>query len=81
MLCFVSQLCPNLCNPLDCSPPGSSAHRGSPGKDIGVGCHALLGIFPTQVSNLGLPTLQADSLPSESGVINKMPSTFKEVAL
>ena len=28
----------------------------SPGKNTGVGCHALLqGIFPTQGSNLGLP--------------------------
>ena len=35
--------------------------QGSPGKNTGVGCHALLqGIFPTQA----LP-LQADSLPSE----------------
>ena len=37
----------------DCSPPGSSVHRDSPGKNIGVGCHALLqGIFWTQVSCL-----------------------------
>ena len=33
-----------LCDPMDCSPPGSS-----PGKNTGVGCHALLqGIFLTQ---------------------------------
>ena len=24
MLCFVAQLCPTLCDPMDCSPPGSS---------------------------------------------------------
>ena len=42
--------------PMDCSPPGSSVHRDSPGKNTGVGCHALLqGIFPTQGSNPGLP--------------------------
>ena len=30
--------------------------RNSPGKNTGVGCHALLqGIFPTQGLNLGLP--------------------------
>ena len=23
---LVTQLCPTLCNPLDCSPPGSSVH-------------------------------------------------------
>ena len=37
---------------MDCSPPGSSVHGISPGKNTGVGCHALLqGIFPTQGSN------------------------------
>ena len=40
---------------MDCSPPGSSVHGDSPGKNTGVGCHALLqGIFPTQESNQGL---------------------------
>ena len=41
-----------LCDPLDCSPPGSSVHGGSPGKNAGVGCHSpLQEIFPTQGSN------------------------------
>ena len=40
---------------MDCSPPGSSVCGDSPGKDTGVGCHALLqGIFPTQGSTPGL---------------------------
>ena len=40
---------------MDCSPPGFSVHRDFPGKNTGVGCHALLqGIFPTQGSNPGL---------------------------
>ena len=26
-LCSVIQLCPTLCGPMDCSPPGSSVHR------------------------------------------------------
>ena len=40
------------CDPMDCSPPGSSVPGDSPGKNTGVGCHALLqGIFPTQGSN------------------------------
>ena len=47
---------PTLCDPMDCSPPGSSFHWNSPGKNTGVSCHALLqGIFPTQGSNPGLP--------------------------
>ena len=38
---------PTLCHPMDCSPPGSSVHGHSPGKNTGVGCLALLlqGIF------------------------------------
>ena len=50
-----------------CSPPGSSVHEDSPGKNTGVGCHALLqGIFPAQGSNPGLPHgRRMDSLPSE----------------
>ena len=51
---LVAQLCPTLCDPLDCSPPGSSVHRIL-GKNTGVGSHALLqGIFLTQGSNPGL---------------------------
>ena len=53
--CLVSQSCPTLCDPTDCSPPGSFVHGDSPGKYAEVSCHALLqGIFPTQGSNLGL---------------------------
>ena len=52
----VAQLCPTLCNPMDCIPPGSSVSGDSPGKNTGVGCHALLQrIFPTQGSNPGVP--------------------------
>ena len=53
IVCRVSQSCPTLCNPMDCSPPGSSVHGDSPDKNTGVGCPALLqGIFPTQVSHI-----------------------------
>ena len=55
--CLVAsaQLCPTLCNPMDCSPPGSSVQGNSPDKNAGVGCHALLQrIFSTQESNQGL---------------------------
>ena len=56
VLCFVTQLCLTLCNPMDCSPPGSSVHGISLGKNTGVGCSALLQkIFQTQGLNLGLP--------------------------
>ena len=56
MLYLFTQPCPTLCHPMDSSPTGSSVHGDSPGKNTGVGCHALLqGIFPTQGSNSGLP--------------------------
>ena len=56
VLFSVTQSRPTVCNPIDCSPPGSSAHGDFPGKNTGVGCHALLqGIFPTQGLNPGLP--------------------------
>ena len=52
---LVTQLCLTLYDPMDCSPPGSSVHEDSPGKNTGVSFHAFLqGIFPTQGSNLGL---------------------------
>ena len=50
------QSCPTLCDPRNCSPPGSS--------NTGVCCHFLLqGLFPTQESNPCLLHWQADSLP------------------
>ena len=50
---LVAQLCPTLCNPLDCSPPGYS--WDFPGKNTGVCFHFLLQtIFQTQELNQGL---------------------------
>ena len=52
----ITQSCLTLCNPMGCSPPGSSVYGDSPGKNTGVGCHALhQGIFPTQGLNPDLP--------------------------
>ena len=51
----VAQSCPALCDPMDCSVPGSSVHGDSPAKNTGEGCHALLqGIFLTEGSNSDL---------------------------
>ena len=51
-LCSCS--CLTLCDPINCSPPNSSAHGISQaGTNTGVGCHFLLqGVFPTQGWNL-----------------------------
>ena len=54
-VCLVSQSCPTLCDPKDYSPQGTSVHGDSPGKNTGVGGHALLqGNFPTQGLTPGL---------------------------
>ena len=37
--CSVAQSFPNSLQPMDCSPPGSSLHGISPGKNTVVGCH------------------------------------------
>ena len=68
------QLCPTLCNSMDCSPPGSSSVQGDPpAKNTGLGCHTLLqGIFLTQGSTphlLHLLHWQVDSLPLVSSYI------------
>ena len=61
--CWVAQLCLTLCDPVDCSPPGSSVHGDSPGKHTGPGSRALLqGLFPTQGWNPRLLGWQARSL-------------------
>ena len=64
---MLSHLVVSVCNSINYSFPGFSVHRDSPGKNIGVGCHALLqGIFLTQGSNPSLLYLlhwQAGSLP------------------
>ena len=55
VLGLVAQSRPTLCDPVDCSRPGSSDHGDSPGKNTTVGCHALFqGIFPTHGLNPGL---------------------------
>ena len=51
----VAQSCPTLCDPMDCSPPGSSVHGILLSKSTRGGCHFLLQmIFLTQGLNPGL---------------------------
>ena len=62
---LVAQSCLTLCGPwtVACQTP---LIMDSPGKNGGVGCHALLQwIFPTQGSNPSLLYWQVDSLLSE----------------
>ena len=48
MKTWVSQLCPTLSDPMDCSLAASSIHGDSPGKNTGVGCHAFLQLVSSQ---------------------------------
>ena len=61
-LCLVAHSCPTLCDPMDCSPPGSSVHGDSPAKNTEVGCPPPGDLPGTEPRS---PTLWADSLPSE----------------
>ena len=71
VLCCCDVLVPSVmshfCDPMDCSPQGSSVHGDSPGKNTGSqlpcpapGDHPNPGIIPQS------PPLQVDSLPAES---------------
>ena len=65
VMSLVAQSCLTLCDPMDCSLPGSSIHGDSPSKNTGTGCHTLFkGFFPSQGYEPWSPALQADSLPS-----------------
>ena len=71
------QSCLTLCNPMDCSPPGTSVHGDSPGKNTGVGCHALFqGIFPIQGLKPGLPHCRQilDHLSHQGSHFQKSPT-------
>ena len=62
--CFVAKSCLTVCNPVDCSPPGSSVYGISQAGEIGAGCHFLLqGIFLTKWLNPCLLLWQVGSLP------------------
>ena len=61
---LVTQSCLTLCDPMDCSRPGSSVHRDSSGKNTGVSCLSLGGL-PNPGIKPWSPALREDSLPSE----------------
>ena len=54
-LVLVTQSCPTLCDPMDCSPPGSSVQGILQARILKwVASSLLQGIFPTQGSNASL---------------------------
>ena len=82
---LVTQSCSTLCNPVDCSPPGSSVHGDFPGNNnwSGFPCPP-----PGDLSNPGIkprsPALQADSLwsePSEKPIHTQVHANTGEIRL
>ena len=61
-----TEWCLTLCDPMDCTPPGSSAHEILQQEY----CNGLPFPSPGDLANPGIkpgsPALQADSLPTES---------------
>ena len=58
----VTHSCPTLCDPMDCSPPGSSVHGILQARILEWVAFPLPGIFLTQGLNLHLLYWQVDSL-------------------
>ena len=51
LACSTAKPCPTLCDPVDCSPPGSSVHGMFPATITGVGYHFLT---PDDLPNGGI---------------------------
>ena len=60
----VAQLCPTLCDPMDCSLPGSSVHGILQARILEFPFPSPEDL-PNPGTEPGSPALQADSLPSE----------------
>ena len=65
-LCLVAQSCPTLCNPTDCSPPGSSVHGILQARILEWAACPPPGILPNPGIEPRSPAMQAVFLPSES---------------
>ena len=56
VLCLAIRSWLTLRDPRDSSPPGSSVYGYSPGKNVGVGCHALLQMKAPKSSQMYVET-------------------------
>ena len=81
---LVAQSGLTLCNPMNCSPPGSTVHEIFSSKGTGVHCRFLLqGIFATRGLNMGLLHcrqilchLSLQGSPNQSSRIGFMPKNL-----
>ena len=63
--CLVTQSCPALCNPMDCSPPGSPVHGILQARILEWVAISFSTGSSQPRDHTWSPTLQADSLQSE----------------
>ena len=61
----VAQLCPILCDPMDCSPPGSCVHGIFQARILEWVVISFSRDLPDPGIKPGSPALQVDLLPSE----------------
>ena len=59
----VAQLCPTLCDPMDCSPPGSSVHRIF---QWGAIAFSFCALFTLNTQSLGLALIGTECPPLSS---------------
>ena len=64
-VCLVTQLCLTLCDPRDCSLPGSSVHGNLQARTLEWVACPPPGDLPDPGIEPGSPALQMGSLPSE----------------
>ena len=62
---LLAQLCLTLCNPMDCSPPGSFVYKILKARILEWVAISFSGDLPNTGMEPQSPALQADSLPSE----------------
>ena len=62
---LAAQPCPTLCDPMDCSPPGSSVHEISQARILEWVVVSFSGDLPDPGIKSRSTALQADSLPTE----------------
>ena len=60
-----AQSCPTLCDPMDCSPPGSSVHGILQARILEWGAISFSRDLPNPEIKPGSPAQKTDSLPSE----------------
>ena len=64
-MCLVAESYLTLCDPMDCSPPGSSVHGISQARILEWAAIPFSGDLPDPEIEPGVPALQADSLLSK----------------